>query len=249
MPDLDYGKVIARLGLNVGDTSDDVDDNPDTVWCDSGRVFITPLNTFVKVAGGTPDPFTMGNAVIECGIDVDGYLTYDPPGAAAPTQFVWVADLTSDKVNPQLADGEATHRVVFSEVMAGTTRVEFPTVTVRITAAGDGISGAGINDLTILAPVLPGEASPIYRGEQGIGIADASIIGGTNLQLELTDGDLVDAGALPVGPGGSDPGVAGYFANPASATSVESGEAAIDTGHPLGAAIAGLIADIPTEAP
>lgn len=234
MVDLDYARVIGRFGLTVGDTGSDPDDSPDTVWCDAGRVFLTPLNTFVKVAGGTPVPWTGGNAVIECAIDANGYLTYTPPGGTV-TQFVDVVDLTSTKVNPQVGADAATHRVTFSEVKSGTTAVDFPVFTCRLTAAGDGTSGAGINDLTIVAPILPGEASPITRGEQGVSVQTMTVNGLGELEVTLDDATVVNAGALPVGPGGSDAGVAGYVGTPASATAVELGTAAGDSGHPLGA--------------
>ncbi|NYD43927.1 alpha/beta hydrolase family protein [Nocardioides panaciterrulae] len=241
MPDLDYAKVIGRFGLTVGDTGGDPDDNPDTVWCTAGRVLITPLNTFVKVAAGSPVPWTGGNAVIECAIDADGYLTYTAPAGGATNPFVYVVDLTSTKVNPQVPAGAATHRVTFSEVYAGTTLVDFPEFTCRLTAAGDGTSGAGVNDLTIVAPIKPGEATPITRGEQGTSVT-AVAIQGADLVTTLSDGTTVNAGELPVGPGGSDAGVATYMDDPASDTSTTTAAKAKDPAHPLGAALTATIA-------
>lgn len=211
MPDLDYAKVIGRFGLTVGDVNaGDVDDLPDTIWCTEGRVLITPLNTFVKVAAGSPVPWTGGNAVIECAIDSNGYLTYHGK------QFVYVVDLTSSKVNPQVAAGKATHKVTFADVKADGTAVTFQEFTCRLVAAGDGVSADGVNDLAIVAPVVTGATSPIYRGETGIGVVDAAIVDDDQLQLELSDGSTVVAGTLPAGPGGSDAGVAGYLGDPDS---------------------------------
>jgi hypothetical protein len=204
MPDLDYAKVTGRFALTIAD-SVDVDDDPDTVWCDSGTVSIEPLQTFTKVAGASAGPFSAGHSVIEAEIDDEGYLTH------RGKRFVWVIDLTSDKVNPKIGADKATHRIRFSNVRAGDTAVDFPTVDVRLTSAG-------VNDLTVVSPVVPGASTPIYRGLTGVGIAGLSIVDGDQLQVELTTGELVDAGTLPAGPGGSDPGVAGYIANPASLT-------------------------------
>jgi hypothetical protein len=201
--DLDYAKVTGRFALSVGDTLSDTDDNPDIVWCTSGRVFLTPLTTFVKVSGAAPGPFTMGNAVIEAEIDSEGRLRYQGK------PYLFVVDLTSDKVNPPIAAGKATHRVTFSEVMAGDTRVDFPEFTCRLTAAGADADGE--NDLTRVAPVVPGTASPIYRGEQGVSVASLETTPDGQLLAVFTDGTEVDAGPLPVGPGGSDTGVAGYL--------------------------------------
>lgn len=223
MPDLDYAKVMQRLGLTVGDGADP-DETPDTIWCDGGTVQIVPLNTYVKVADGSPVPWTGGNAVIECtvtgddfvdltgnGFDGAGYLLFNGK------PFVWVVDLSSPKVNPTVTEG-ATHRINYVGMTADGTAVSFPSVDVRITAAGDGVSPDGFNDLTILSPVVPGTATPIYRGETGTGIASLAVTGLGELEVELTDGSTVNAGELPVGPGGSDAGVAGYIATPGSAT-------------------------------
>ncbi|NUO57297.1 MAG: hypothetical protein HOV78_11575 [Hamadaea sp.] len=213
--DLDYAKVIGRFGLAVGDT-DDAGDNPDIVFCDEGTVDFIPLQTITKVAAGSPSAFTAGQGVITATISGPTYV--DPTGSGKNgagyityngKPFVYLVDLTSSKVNPPIGPDKATHRVVFKNIRAAGTKVDFPTLTAHFTAAGPDASG--VNDLTTSLPVSPGESSPIYQGPPGVGIASAAIVGGTNLQLELTDGATVDAGALPVGPGGSDTGVAGYL--------------------------------------
>lgn len=250
--DLDYAKVIGRFGLTVGDTAD-AGDNPDIIWCDEGIVRFIPLITYTKVAGGTPDPFTVGNSVIDAQITDASYVdpVGDDDGAGYVTYrgkpFVFLVDLTSDKVNPHIGPDLATHRVQFLNVKADGTDVEFDTVEVRLTAAGP--DGDGINDLTLVMPVAAGSALPIFRGEQGTSITGATIVDGTNLEIELSDGSTIDAGELPSGPGGSDPGVAGYMADPESETATETGAAALDPDHPLGAALVVLLEDIPTEAP
>lgn len=209
MPDLVYAKVIGRFALTVGDTNADVDDDPDTIWCDEGTVRFTPLTTFTKVAGADPVPFTAGHAVIDASIDSEGYLTY------LGKRWVHLVDLTSDLVNPQVGANKATHKVTFIGVKANGTLVEFPSFNARLTA--DGPDGDGVNDLTKVAPVVPGSSTPIYRGEAGPSVESAEIVGG-ELVLVRSDGVELNAGELPVGPGGSDAGVAGYINTPGSAT-------------------------------
>ncbi|MCM0622518.1 hypothetical protein [Nocardioides bruguierae] len=207
MADLDYAKVTGRFALTVGDGAD-VDEDPDTIWCDQGTVLIQPLQTFTKVAGAAT-PFTAGHSVIECTIDTEGYLTY------AGRRYVNVVDLTSDKVNPKIASGKATHLVTFKNVKASGTAVNFSDVYVRVTK--DGANGDGENDLTIISPVVPGTAQAIYRGETGSSVAAMAIEGG-DLVSTLSDGTELNAGPVPTGPGGSDAGVASYLDDEESAT-------------------------------
>ncbi len=203
MPDLDYVKLVGRLGITAADGPDE-DDTPDTIWCDSGTIRITPLITYAKIAGATPSPWTAGNAVIDATLSGDGYLWHN--GKAG----VWLVDLTSPKVNPHYEDDQATYRIEFIDVMADGTPVKFPTVEVALT-------GPEVNDLTLVSPVPTGSPTPIIRGEQGTGIQSATVEGG-ELLLELTDGTEVNAGELPVGPGGSDAGVADYITTPGTDT-------------------------------
>lgn len=214
MADLDYTTLVGRLALTVGD-GEDIDDDPDTIWCDEGTVRLIPLISIAKVAGGTPVPWTGGKAVIDCEIDVEGYITY------RGKRFVRLVDLTSEKINPHITDGRATHRVEFRDVKAQGTKVDFPTASIPI--AGD-----TINDLTLLMPAPTGGGTPIIVGPRGTGVAGMLVESG-DLIVELTDGETINAGELPVGPGGSDAGVAGYIATPGSATS-ESINAKIATG-------------------
>ena len=60
------------------------------------------------------------NAVIVATINSAGYLEFNGK------QYVYVVDLTSDKVNPQIGAGKATHRVTFKNVKANGTPVAFP---------------------------------------------------------------------------------------------------------------------------
>lgn len=203
MPDLDYVKLVGRLGLTAADGSD-VDDDPDTIWCNEGIVRVTPLITYTKVAGGSPVPWTAGNASIDVLIGSDGRLTHNGKDG------VWLVDLTSDKVNPQIAPNRATHRVEFIGVKADGTDVRFPSMEVRLV-------GPEVNDLTVVSPVPSGNPVPIVRGERGVGVQSAEIDGG-DLLLALDDGSEINAGELPVGPGGSDAGVASYITTPGSET-------------------------------
>jgi hypothetical protein len=204
MPDLDFCKIIGRFALTVSDGVD-ADDNPDTVYCDEGVVKFTPITTFTKVAGASPVPMTLGNAVIEAAIDSSGYLSRNG------VRYVNLVDLGSDKVNPTIPAGKATYKVTFEGVRASGTKVDFPSFDFRPTSGVD-------NDLTLLAPVPVAGGTAIVVGPRGASVNGASITGPGHLQLALTDGTSVDAGALPVGPGGSDGGVASYVTTPGSAT-------------------------------
>lgn len=200
--DLDYVKVIGRLGIVVGD-GPDVGANPDVVTPDAGgTVTFTPLTDFVKIAGSIP-PITLGASVITCTIDAAGYLTYNGQ------PFVWLTDLGSPKVNPTTALNVATYQVDFNVRVDGV-RVDFPRFTCHPLPGVD-------NDLTVMAPVPTGNGTPIVVGPQGVGVSTLSIQSG-RLIATLTNGATSDAGLLPVGPGGSDAGVAGYVNDPASQT-------------------------------
>lgn len=205
--DLDYAKVTGRLALSVADGSD-LGDNPDIIYCDSGTVRITPLINFTRVADATP-PFTIGHAAIDATVDTNGYVTWNGQ------PYVWVVDLTSEKVNPCIPDDAATHKLEFINVMADGTKITFPEATVRFTA--DGLDGSGVNDLALVMPVTEAASVPIIRGERGVGIQSAAVEGG-DLVFGFTDGTEINAGELPVGPGGTDAGVASYLADPGSAT-------------------------------
>ena len=233
--DLDYARVTGRFGITVGDT-DDEGENPDIIWITQGRLLLTPRQTFTKVAAATPSPATLGQGVIECTF-VDGYLTY----RGLPR--VYVVDLTSPKVNPVIGPDLATHRVTILDARAADgTAVTFPPYDVRLTAAG--ADGDGVNDLTLLAPVVPGESTPITRGPQGTSVQTLTVEAG-DLVATFDDGTEVNAGALPVGPGGSDEGVASYYSNEASATVVAARQRFADdinTGAgPLGTALSASI--------
>lgn len=207
--DLDYAKVVGRFGLTVADTAD-AGDNPDIIYCNSGTIRITPLITFAVATGATGGPLMLGGASYAATIDVDGYLIWNG------LPYINVVDITSPKVNPRIPDDAATHRIEFIDVMADGTRVPFPAREVRLTQAG--WEGSGVNDLARVMPVtLPGAPVPIIRGPQGTGVVGASTDGGA-LVLTLSDGTEIDAGELPVGPGGTDAGVASYVANTGSDT-------------------------------
>lgn len=209
MADLDYVRVIGRFGLVIGD-GDDPDVEPDTVWCDSGAIRITPLSTYTKVAEGVPSPWTAGHSTISATVDADGYLTWNG------NPFVWLVDLGSPKVNPVIGPGKATHTINFVDVRADGIPVNFPTFNVRISAdTVDPVSGSC--DLTLLAPLPAAGGTPVTVGPRGVSVESLAISGG-NLTYALSDGTTGDAGAVPTGPGGSDVGVAGYVSDAASAT-------------------------------
>lgn len=207
MPDLDYVKVTGRFGLTIGD-GPDPDETPDTIWCDEGQVAFEPLNTYTKVIDGDPSPWTGGQGVIPATL-VNGYVTFNS------RPHVWVVDLSSPKVNPRIETG-ATHQISFKNVKANGTSIAFPAVKVRL--AADAIDPeTGAIDLTLAMPVPSPGGTPITVGPRGVGIDSVTVEGG-DLLVELTNGTVENAGALPVGPGGSDDGVASYLGAPTSAS-------------------------------
>jgi hypothetical protein len=217
MADLDYVPLVGRLGLVVGDGMDP-DENPDTDWCDEGTVNFTPLITYTKVADGSPAPWTGGNSVISATVSDEGTVTRN--GVPRLT----LVDLTSEKVNPKISSGRATHTVEFVNVKANGTRVLFAKQDIRIaadtmtplkaeSAALYGLpAGTLVCDLTKLMPVPIGSGTPIVVGPPGNGIVDMSVVDG-DLEIELDNGETLNAGELPVGPGGSATGVASYLAD------------------------------------
>ena len=152
-------RVKGRLALTVADGVD-VDTDPDVVWCDSGKVRFTPLNTYTKViSGDAAVPFTAGHSVIEANLDSSGRLTWS--GAL----WVSLVDLTSEAVNPQIPAGKATHKVEFIDVKAGSTPVRFESVRCRF--AADTAVGDGFCDLTLASPVPTAGGTPIIMGPAG----------------------------------------------------------------------------------
>ena len=152
-------RVKGRLALTVADGVD-VDTDPDVVWCDSGKVRFTPLNTYTKViSGDAAVPFTAGHSVIEANLDSSGRLTWS--GAL----WVSLVDLTSEAVNPQIPSGKATHKVEFIDVKAGSTPVRFESVSCRF--AADTADGDGFCDLTLASPVPTAGGTPIIVGPPG----------------------------------------------------------------------------------
>jgi hypothetical protein len=189
MPDFTYIVAVGRLGITAADGID-ADEDPDTIWCDEGVVRFTPLNTYTKVAGGAPMPWT------------SGYLSLSGVRRA---RFI---DLTASSVNPQIPAGKATHSVEFRGIKAQGTPVAFDSVNVRISsdtavaltssaaATALGLSlGTAVCDLTMLMPVPTAGGTPIVMGPAGPGIASLAV-SGNNLVATLTSGDTKTT-ALP----------------------------------------------------
>lgn len=168
MPDLDFVKVIGRLGLTVADAAD-ADSDPEMLWCDSGEVWFTPLVTVTKVASADPVPATLGQGVFRVPVDSNGYLTLNGQ------QYVYLVNLTSDKVNPSIGPDKATHNVEFKNLRASGNAVQFESFNARF--APDTIGPDGACDITLLSPVSKSGATPIIRGEKGDTGADSTVPG------------------------------------------------------------------------
>lgn len=198
MADIPKVWLVGRLGLTVGDGSDP-DTDPDVVWCSEGTVRFIPVNTYTKVPGGTPVPFSAGNAAIDVPVDSNGFLSW---GGA---RYVPMLDLTTDAVNPPVAAGKATHQVQFRNIKAdpgdgNKVPVSFPSTTIRIAgdntaalsdvqAAAYGLeSGAVAVDITKALPVPAAGGTPITVGPAGVGIV-ALAVDGSTLKATMTNGD------------------------------------------------------------
>jgi hypothetical protein len=173
LSDLESVYVIGRLGITAADGVD-LDEDPDTIWCDGGSVRFTPLNGVTKVAGGSPVPWMAGHSTMDPVMDSSGFLSWS---GVRRMRFI---DLTSTTVNPRIADGKATHSVEFRNVTAGGVKVSFPATTVRIAAdtavpltsqaAADALGlplGTMVCDITILSPVPAAGGTPIVVGPAG----------------------------------------------------------------------------------
>lgn len=206
MVDVPSVKVVGRFGMTAADGVD-ADDEPDVIWCDSGTVRLKPLNSYTKVAGGSPSPWTAGHSIIEVPLDSEGYLTWS--GA----RYIRVLDLTSPAVNPVIPANKATHSVEFKNIKAGGTIVSFDSVNVRL--AADTVDPlTGVCDLTKLMPVPTAGGTPITRGEAGRGIA-ALDVDGNALVATFTDGSTVETD-LPAALVETDAQVAAAISNPSS---------------------------------
>lgn len=200
-------KVVGRFGITVADAAD-ADDHPDVIWCDEGRIILEPLIAEAKfLVGG--QPWTGGNSAVTAYLDASGNVTWNGK------PFIEVIDLTQPNVTPSIPEGAATHRVRFVDVKAQGLPVAFAARSLRI--AADTLNADGVCDLTELLPVPVNNGVPIVVGPQGVGVASLAVESG-DLVVEYTDGTVENAGELPVGPGGSDAGVAGYIAASGSAT-------------------------------
>lgn len=218
--DLDYCKIVGRIGLTVGD-GPDAGDNPDILRPDPGAtVVFEPLQKYTKVDGATP-PVTLGQANIVCWVDPEGYLTYPEPVLNESdgtytygNRWVWLVDLGSDKVNPVIARDRAAYRVTYKNVTFGGTKVDFPTFTFHPLPEVE-------NDLTLLAPVPVGGGQAIVVGPQGRSVNAFQLTAVDKGRFVLDDGTLLNEITLPAGaPGGSDTSFAQFVGTAGTATRV-----------------------------
>ena len=209
--DLDYVKIVGRLGITRADGSDP-NEMPDTVWCDTGTVRFEPILPYTRIVDGTPVPWTAGHSIITASIDPEGYVSLNG------TQGVWLIDLGSDKVNPKIPRNKGAYRVSFNGIKADGSTVEIPSFVMHPIPGVD-------NDITLMLPLpVAGGQSIVQgprgdRGDDGVSVDSLDVEAG-NLLVSYSDGSETNLGPLPVGPGGSDEGVASYLASETSESRV-----------------------------
>ena len=203
MADLDYVKVLGRLGTTKVDGPDS-DTNPDTVWCDTGLVRFEPVVKNTKVEGGSPSPWLAEHFAVSAIVNSQGHLTVN--GVVG----VSLVDLGSDKVNPRVPRDKASYRVSFHDVMSNGRKVSFPSFTIH---PEPGV----INDLAALMPLPDVGGKSITRGLKGTSVTSLIIRAGNLIGL-FSDGSETNAGPIPAAPGGSDAGVASYLSTNGTAS-------------------------------
>ncbi|MGH3448481.1 MAG: hypothetical protein ACRDP4_12755, partial [Nocardioidaceae bacterium] len=154
MAELDYVQVGGRFGIVVGDTSNDPDEMPDMIPCDSGDITITPTLTTIAATDAGGDPITLGVSQIPCTVDSTGRLTYNDEVS------VWLVDLGSDKINPHVDTAKADYKVSFKNMKAGSLSVEIPGFSFHPMPGQ-------FNDLTRLVPLPTGSGSAVVVGPEG----------------------------------------------------------------------------------
>lgn len=148
---LPFVKVVGKLAITAGD-QDDLDDEPEVIYCSSGKVNFRPLISEMRVIPDEPiKPFTAGNRTISCDVDLDGNITY------RGKPFVNLFDLTSTQFNPRIPEGAAQYEVTFESVRADGELVEFSPYNIAPVAGVE-------NDLTLLAPVGEVDGQVMVRG-------------------------------------------------------------------------------------
>lgn len=207
-------KVVGRLGIIQNDMSD-ADDEPDVVYCDTGTVTLTSLAPETRYLGDTPMASLLGQAVITGIVGPQGYITWNG------LPYVKIPDLSSEELNPNIPVG-ATHEVAFVNCRVGGTGegsrpVNFTTRKIRL--AQDTVDEAtGECNLVKQMPVPSLGGVPIVQGPPGEGIAELVQPSPGKMALMLTSGETTNEIDLPVGPGGTDTGVATYIATPGTST-------------------------------
>lgn len=189
---LTYLPVALRLGITVGDSSDDPDADPDTIWCDEGKVTLKPR---IKdaVAKETGVSVLLGQAELTGMIRSDGWVVWDHALATVVTGVpsIKVVDLTSDAIQPYITSG-ATHDFTIVGAKARGTKVEFSrgNQPVRLSPAqiDPTIGVINLADQVVASPPTIVQVVTGPKGEKG------------------------DVGAQgPAGPANSDAGVADFI--------------------------------------
>ncbi len=205
---LTYLPVALRLGITVGDSSDDPDADPDTIWCDEGKVTLKPR---IKdaVAKETDVSVLLGQAELTGMIRSDGWVVWDHALATVVTGVpcIKVVDLTSDAIQPYITSG-ATHDFTIVGAKARGTKVEFSrgNQPVRLSPAqiDPTIGVINLADQVVASPPTIVQVVTGPKGDQGDTGATGpqGPPGGVNkvagLQGEPTAQQLVDAIADPL---------------------------------------------------
>lgn len=120
MANLDYIKVVGRLGIVVADSSSDPDKMPDIAWVNSGEVLFVPFLSVTKVVNHDEGPATLRHFPIRATFDNEGYL------ALEGERFVNLVDLTDPDLDPFIQPGLPTHTMEFSGLEVSGQTLDLP---------------------------------------------------------------------------------------------------------------------------
>jgi hypothetical protein len=161
IPELSYGKIVARLVNLVGDSAGDPDKYPDAIPVTQGTIVLKPPRSTVRIAAATPVPVTAGMASITCTLDASGYLTFNGD------RFVWGIATDDPDVNPHNLPWHVEFNGL-KDVSNNTIQIEgFDFYLPTYDATANGGAGNAV-DLTTVAPLTTTpEGVIITKGDKG----------------------------------------------------------------------------------